>query len=201
VLSIYLAVECKNLNADLPLVVCGRPRTVEESYHAFLQLETPKPNVLPVWLRKKDGFNSIYQPDQFVGKSLLRLKKKQNEICAEGDSEIYDRWAQALASSHDLADRAFDENLPQKSCAFVMPLVVVPDNSLWIVSYKDDGTPDADPIKVDKCEFYVEQKLNLSSMPQLVLTHIHFVTLKGLSQMLADFVAPRTRTWKRIFGT
>ena len=198
--SIFLAVECKNLNPDLPLVVCGRPRTDEESYHIFIHLKIRPPNGSEFSLKKVDGFNSIYKPDAFVGKSLLRLKKKQNELCADGDSEIYDRWSQAMASCHDLAKRAFKDKPSPKSCAFIMPLVVVPDNSLWTVSYKSDGSLDGDPIQVDKCEFYVEQKLLLSDMPPVILTHIHFVTVKGLSQMLLDFVATRSRTWDAIFS-
>ena len=192
--SIFLAAECKNLKPDLPLVVCGRPRTSEESYHVFIGRGDDGKS----FLRKVDGFNSIYKPDDFVGKNLLRLKKKDNRLCADGDSEIYDKWSQALASSHDLAFGAVYNNPPPKSCAFVLPLVVVPDDSLWTVCYKDDGALDGDPKQVNQCEFYVDQKL-LIGLP-FVLTHIHFVTLKGLSHMLSNFVAAGSRTWDTIFS-
>lgn len=192
--SIFLAAECKNLNPDLPLVVCGRPRTEEESYHVFIAIgEDGKPQ-----LRKVDGASSFYRPHSFVGKSLLRLKMKDKKICADGDSEIYDRWAQALASSYGLAFGAVYNKPPPQSCAFVMPLVVVPNNSLWAVSYKNDGSLDGDPVQVDQCEFYVDQKLGIG-LP-FVLTHIHFVTLNGLSEMLSDFANANSYKWDRIFS-
>jgi hypothetical protein len=40
-----------------------------------------------------------------------------------------------------------------------MPLVVVPDGSLWTVCYKEDGTLDGDPKQVKECDFYVDQKV------------------------------------------
>jgi hypothetical protein len=188
-----LAAECKNLNPDFPLVVCGRPRTTEESYHVFITQDDGKSLI-----GKVDGFNSLYKPDEFVGKSLLRLKLKDRKICADGDSEIYDRWSQALASSHDLALGAVLNRPPAKTFTFVMPLVVVPDNSLWIVSYNNEGSIRGNPMQVEQCEFYVDQKLPVG-LP-FVLTHIHFVTLKGLSQMLSGFVAARARIWDTIFN-
>src|ERR1035437_3866292 len=153
--NIFLAAECKNLNPDLPLVVCGRPRTDEESYHVFIvRGEDEKSRLMKVY-----GPSSLYKPLGFVGKSLLRLKKKDNKLYADGDLEIYDKWSQALASSHDLAFGAVYNKPPPQSCAFVLPLVIVPDNSLWTVSYKDDGALEGESMQVEQCEFYVDQKL------------------------------------------
>lgn len=192
--NIFLAAESKNLNPDLPLVVCGRPRTDEESYHVFISRGEDEKSRL----RKVEGPSSLYKPSGFVGKSLLRLKKKDNKLCSDGDSEIYDKWSRALASSHDLAFGAVYNKPPPKSFAFVMPLVVVPDNSLWTVSYKDDGALEGGPQQVEQCEFYVDQKL-LSGLP-FVLTHIHFVTLKGLSEMLFEFANADSYKWDKIFS-
>jgi hypothetical protein len=191
--NVLLAIECKNLNPDLPLVICGRPRTNEESYHVFIRRGDDGKSES----RNVDGFNSFYKPDGFVGKSLLRLKKRDNKVCADGDSEIYDRWSQALASSYDLAYGAVYNKPAPKSLAFVMPLVVVPDNSLWTVSYKEDGSLNEEPTQVAQCEFYVDQKL-LIGLP-FVITHIHFVTLTGLSEMLSAFVINH-RKWDTIFS-
>lgn len=192
--NIFLAAECKNLNPDLPLVVCGRPRTDEEAYHLFIARGEDEKSQI----RKVEGPNSLYKPNDFVGKSIVRLKKKDNKLCSDGDSEIYDKWSQALASSHDLAFGAVYKKPLPKSLAFVMPLVVVPDNSLWTVSYRNDGTLESSPQQVDQCEFYVDQKL-LIGLP-FVLTHIHFVTLKGLSQTLFELANTDSYKWDKIFS-
>jgi len=65
---ISLAVECKNLNPDLPLVICGRSRTDRESYHIVISSNGGNPKTLKISDR-----SSIYIPNSFVGKSLLRL--------------------------------------------------------------------------------------------------------------------------------
>jgi hypothetical protein len=193
--NIFLAVECKNIISDLPLVVCGRPRTDDESYHVFIRRGDDGKSSM---VRQVDGLYSIYRPDCFVGKSLVRLKKKQGELCSDGDSEIYDKWSQALASSHELAFGAVYHKPRPKSCAFVVPLVVVPDNALWSLTYNENGEIAGDPEQVNQCEYYVDQKL-LIGLP-FVLTHIHFVTLKGLSELLSAYVARNARIWDVIFN-
>ena len=190
--SIFLAAECKNLNPDLPLVVSGRVRNFDESYHVLISRQAEE---APQTRKVKSRY---YGFGGFVGKSLLRLKKKQNELCADGDSEIYDRWTQALASSHDLASGAIDIKLTSPASAFVMPLVVVPDDSLWTVAYKDNGELEGEPKQVDDCTFYVDKKL-LLDLP-FVITHIHFITRKGLSEMLAKFSDSDHHVWDAIFS-
>jgi hypothetical protein len=192
--NIFLAAECKNLNPDLPLVVCGRPRTKVESYHVYIARTQDGERQL----RIVEGSGSLYKPNGFVGKSLIRLKIKEKKLCADGDSEIYDKWSQALASSYDLAFSAAYNKSASQALAFILPLVVVPDNSLWVVSYKDNGTPYGDPEKVDQCPFYVDQKF-LIGLP-FVITHIHFVTLKGLSDMLSEFANADSDKWDLIFS-
>jgi hypothetical protein len=192
--NIFIAAECKNLNPDLPLVVCGRPRTKDESYHVFItKAHDGNPRLEIV-----EGISSIYAPNCFVGKSLLRLKIKEKKLCADGDSEIYDKWSQALASSHDLAFGAAHNNPASQSMAFILPLVVVPNNSLWSVNYKDNGSPAGNPEQINQCQFYVDQKVPIG-LP-FVITHIHFVTLIGLSEMLSEFANADSHKWDLIFS-
>ena len=192
--NIFLAVECKNLNPDFPVVVCGRQRTREESCHLFIEIGHDGKSQSKI----VEGANSFYKPNSFVGKSLLRLRKKDNRLCADGDSEVYDRWSQAVASSHDLAFAAANNKSSHPYFAFVMPVVVVPDNSLWIVTYNDDGLIAGDPIQVNQSDFYIDHKL-LIGLP-FALTHIHFVTLKGLSELVSTFANADAYQWDQIFN-
>ena len=197
--SIHLAVECKNLNPDFPLVVCGRPRTSEESFH--LVLHQPQMHILNIRPIKFEESTSIYKPDAFVGKNIVRLKKKNGDLCSDGDNEIYDRWTQALSSCHDLcgtAFRAYNGNEIIES--FVIPVVVLPNNSLWKANYKNDGTLADDPSPVDDCEFYINQEIRGIDGGAYRITHIHFTTLTGFEEMLKQFATPRTTMWKKIFG-
>lgn len=191
--NLFLAVECKNLNTSSPLVVCGRPRAHEESYHIIIAGQ----NEGLIQLKKVEGINSIFLPKAFVGKSVLRLKTRSNKLWADTDADIYEKWSQALASSVELATYAGSLS---NGFSFIMPLVVVPDNSLWIANYKDDGTIDGDPTLTDQCDFYVDHEIKIGIVARLVITHIHFVTLKGLSRLLDDFTSEQTWMWDKLFS-
>jgi hypothetical protein len=189
---ISLAVECKNLNPDFPLVICGRPRTQRESYHVAIAWDGINPRTLQI-----TGQSSIYRPHELVGKSILRLKIKEKKLCSDGDSEIYDRWAQALASSNDLAVEAAQK--PSSGFRiFVMPMVVVPNGSLWTVNYNFDGDVASDPQQVQTCEFYVAHKIDIG--PPFLITHIHFLTLDGLRSFFTEFANGDFYKWDRIFS-
>lgn len=190
---VHLAVECKNLNPSSPMVVCGRPRVNGEDYHVFIASEEK----IISHTRKVDGFASLYKPEGFVGKSILRLENKSGKLSTKNDGDIYDRWAQALASSFELAQIAFHD-LRMEAKSFILPLVVVPNNSLWIANYDENGTFNKEPVQVDECEFYVDRQFDLGR--KFVLTHIHFVTLKGLESMLSNLVDSRGRKWDEIFN-
>ncbi len=198
---ILMAVECKNLDPGLPLLVCGRRRTEDESFHDFIQVTEKKA------VQRVSAGNSIYKDDTFVGKNVIRLKaKNQGHIkfaaCSEGESEIYHKWSRALASSRDLAYGSLygqvSDPLPPGSSAFLMPIVVVPDGALWKAEYGPDGNLASDPAPVARCEYYVGHRLDFA--PTLFLTHIHFMTLAGLSEMMEDLLSFET-TWATAFNS
>ena len=123
--NILLAIECKNLNPEFPLVVCGRNRNNKEAYHLVIARDENR----HISIEKVEGVSSLYEPCGFVGKSLLRLKMKDKKLCSDGDSEIYDKWSQALASSRDLALEFANANATaeRRGYAFLMPMVIVPE--------------------------------------------------------------------------
>jgi hypothetical protein len=198
---ILLAVECKSLDAGLPLLVCGRGRTADESFHDFIQVTEKK-----IVQRVSTG-SLLYKQDGFVGKNFIRLKTKNESnnvkfvACREGESEINDEWSRALASSRDLAYGSLYgqvcEPLPPDSLAFAMPIVVLPDGALWKAEYDAEGKLAGDPAPVTRCEYYVGHRLDFA--PTLFLTHIHFMTLAGLSETMEDLLSFET-TWTNTFS-
>lgn len=188
-----LAIECKNIYEPLPLVICGRSRTDAESYYCVIEtVYSDKTTNVSTFTRKVSS-GQLYRSDEFVGKSLIRLKEKKDSrgattLGCDANSDIYDRWSQALASSVELAELAsrFPNAKISRFFTVVLPIVVVPDNTLWTVMYDDTGSIRQEPKAVDKCEFFVDRKLSLDGK-SFVLTHVHFVTLKGLSDLLSIF--------------
>jgi hypothetical protein len=105
---VSLTIECKNLNAQSPLVICGRPREANESFHDLIHsrigtFETAAgkaSGLSSVTLRARDR-DSLYPINGFAGKSLLRLKSGSNALCRVSDDDVYDKWSQALSSAVD----------------------------------------------------------------------------------------------------
>lgn len=200
---VLLAVECKNLHESSPLVMCGRSRTSEEAYHTFIESSRTHPSSVT---KTKTG-NSIYPAGEFVGKSLVRLKKEPNgQLRSVSEPDIYDKWSQALASSVELAERAGSlsqdsQNYPDKVLSMIMPVVVVPDGLLWTVNYDQAGQIPEDPALVEECEFFADRKFHVegSSSSQFVLTHIHFATLKGFFNMLTRLHECSDNYWNKLF--
>ena len=210
-----LAVECKNLSLESPLVISGTWRRKEEAFHDLIESRTGRfesGSMIFVGLssttRRSDGDNSFYAAKKFVGKSLLRIKAGKSVPIASPDSDIYDRWSQALASGIDLASEACELSkklhLPHVFSA-VLPVVVVADGSLWRVIYDEKGEMLDEPKMTDRCELYIGRSLRLREEPkpfrhQFTFSHIHFFTLSGFDSFLERMVT-NDKAWDILFNT
>lgn len=184
-----LAIECKNLHLSAPLVVCGRPRTTAESFYVYIEsIYYEHTTATAIMMKSVIPGQQFYRPGEFVGKSLVRLKEKNGVLATDTNADIYDRWSQALASSVELAERAcsFANSRNKNFCSLVLPIVVVPNGTLWTATYDDSGAIPQDPCAVDTCEFFVERRISVKGHP-FALTHVHFATLRGLPTLLSRF--------------
>lgn len=188
----HIAIECKNLHTASPLVVCGRPRNDREAKHQIIDSESRNVFTAPPIRFGKN----LYQKNEFVGKSLLRVRKDGTQkLKVEFDSDLYDKWSQALQSSVDLVHDAVylsHRNNSRPACSIVLPMVVVPNGSLWRTEYRPDGFVSGMPEQVEHSEFFVGKEIltdkPIGSVDKVVLTHIHFVTLTGLTKFLSRFL-------------
>jgi hypothetical protein len=209
--NLFLAVECKNLNPDFPLVICGTERRGEEAYHELIvnygdgvvsqQLGTGPFSLT----RRADAKRSFYPPGDFVGKTLLRLKpEKPNSTVGvvAPDSDVYERWAQALASGLGLAKAACDVRQGcQVIWSAILPVVVVSNNSLWRMGYDDDGKIASPPERVEQCDFYVARRIWAGDQNMFTFSHIHFFTLTGFQKFLTLMAdANKPLEWERLFN-
>jgi len=200
--SINLAVECKNLSSSSPLIICGTMRAEADAYHdiidsRFGSFESKGRKMVgasSITLRTR-GVSCFYPHGKFVGKSLLRAKLDRS-LSAIPDSDIYDRWSQALSSSIELADLACKKAyLERKQHVYstILPIVVIPDETLWIASYDLRGNLVAEPSEADECEFFVGRnvEITLDAQRQLItlhnfsFSHIHFFTLSGFKSFVS----------------
>lgn len=205
-----LAVECKNLRPNFPLLISCLPRRSEEAFHELsisvkprtevstgfgtTQRLTPKTAAMissaqTYRLRNSDSLYPVGEP---VGKSCDQVgRSATNAEIISGDSGIYDKWSQALSSAHDLVSLIFSDGkrIGKPAASLVFPLVVVPNGQLWCVKYDVSGKR-SDPELVNRCSFFVSRKYlyqSLSGKKIFVVSHLEFVTLNGLLEF-ADYL-------------
>jgi hypothetical protein len=129
-----LAIECKNINPETPIAVCGTKRSETESFHMFIESRAIQERITGPSSRilKVIGTDSLYRPTYFVGKSVLPVKPN---IKRDVDSDIYDRWAQALSSAVDLVRAAHEYAVQFKADnARLLPLLFLASNKALPVS-------------------------------------------------------------------
>ena len=199
-LRVGLAIECKNLSPAYPLLVSRVPRIESEAFHQVLVPE-PRPDDGGGFVLRVTRFvysraepvsapASLYKTGDLVGKSVTRvgvISDKLGEFQAD-DSEIFDRWAQAVTSAYDLiseADRYFSDEDSDPRAYWIVPMLVVPDGTLWVADYDKKGAVQADPHQVDEAEIYIDHSASKKGqMFSYTISHMHFVTAKGLLQLV-----------------
>lgn len=210
--SAFLAIEAKRLSDWRPLLVQCLPRLPFESFHQLLATYDGErlgvrrmmpymkmlehPITIPI-----AGSESLYQAGELVGKATVhvgRLEKEQDgdKFCYK-DSDVYERWAQAIASCHDLVKLACDAERKTKTgihYSFVCPVLVVPDGTLWRVGYSQDGARSTDPEQTNRVSIFVRKRF--ASKPptvrhfEYVVSHLEVVTFTGLTELLEHFSGP-----------
>lgn len=199
--GISLAIECKNLHNSSPLVICGRGRTPDEAYHCYVETQYQNGHLFP---RPKKVHNSqFYSKHAFVGKSLARLKQDKGKLYTEPQQDIYDRWSQAVTSAKELGRQScthFKDNKQGSQSTFALPVVVPPDGLLWKVAYDRSGRITGHPERVDEGTLFITSQFEVNPGQVCVLTHIHFVTLKGFSLLLQRFLEDPDASQYQIFA-
>lgn len=207
---IDLAVECKSLRRSCPLLISRIPRIGAESFHevvhSFNRPYNPhaastvdKPTADAVRL---EGVFSLYSPQQFVGKSTAQVARHAGtREFVSTDSATYEKWSQALASAEDLIFHStyrYQQMAGDDCLTAVLPLLVVSDNTLWVVDYGDDGKPFGKPRLCDEALLYVGRKYRRPGNISFTISHLHVYTKTGVMKFL-DRVATDDKLWDTIF--
>jgi hypothetical protein len=213
-LSIRMAVECKNIRPNYPLLVCLVPRMPYESRHdvCFKRIKDRDecgdgpvapimygPEVLSVTVQP----SPYYHSDGTVGKSCAQVGRDNNGITAS-DSEVYDKWAQAVSSSYGLLEKLQEEiehSPDNEGLVVIMPILVVPDDMLWTAGFASFGECTVPPKKSKRCEYLLGKEYYLREVMKgfsYRLSHLSIMTLSGLKQFLFD-LRDKEDAWKKLF--
>jgi hypothetical protein len=173
-----LAVECKNLRENAPLLLSAVPRTSAEAFHNILHTA---PDAIWTSVREMRGPQSAYKPNEMVGKAMDQVRKDSNGILNSDDRATFEKMSQAVNSTRDLIARhsATTSNL----FTAVVPVLIVPEGRLWQAEYSEGGEIQKQPYQLSKSTFFLDHVWPFGNQARGVhefrLSHIDCLTISA----------------------
>lgn len=195
---LHLAVECKNLRENFPLLVSCVPRRSDEAFEDMIYSSR-----LGSGIFRLSHSHSRYTIQAPVGKScdqVGRVAAASGRITA-GDSSFYQKWAQALSSADELirdASCRSRQGAGVNLFSLVFSLVVVPNGTLWQCEFDASGRRVSEPTTSNHISYFVGKAYacqSLGSTGGYTMSHVHFMTLDGLVNFVESFALSGTEEY------
>jgi hypothetical protein len=191
--KLALAIECKNLHTNFPLLISAVPRTVDEAFHEVIRFRSATATSMRDVLRVDRG-RSCYRPGEMVGKRTDQVGRAEHKAeLFSDDGATFDKISQAINSSKDIfSETAWDTSFPY--LRVVVPVLVVPSAVLWQVEYDRDGNITKHPYHVNDTTLFIDHSWSeLVGMERLNyrISHLHIVTLSYLEEALELWTGPK----------
>ncbi|MCG8553399.1 MAG: hypothetical protein MI799_23590 [Desulfobacterales bacterium] len=196
-LDICLSVECKNIRNNHPLVIQSVKRLENESYmdlvwsnytfHSLTYISTYGYNI-PIY-----GDDSPYPVGGATGKSCDQVGMNNNNEIVANDSSVFDKISQSINAAYSLLKNAHyaSDDKDHIFITLVLPILVVPDDRLWNVTYDVDGNIISEPSKIPNCEYYIDKSWLLGGererKTRYNLSHLEIVQLGHLEQLIKKY--------------
>lgn len=192
---VYLAIECKALRPSYPLLVSQIPRINAESYQDTVYSQGAMRGGMRhiAGAKRLDRAESIYPPNKYVGKALSQVGFNGEGKLVAKDSEVFDKWGQAIASCSVLVNSAslLNNNMQTKAKkSAILPILVVPDGTLWVANYAERGALQEGPIQINEAEYFIGQVHSIKENynASFTVSHLHIVTKSGLDAFLRRLI-------------
>jgi len=174
-----LAIECKNVRPECPLVVHAVPRRPSEAFHdiVYYSKESSKRRWLndPV-CKRHEGIYTPYSPSAIVGKAIDQVQVSGDEFTL-GDSEVFEKWNQSVNSLTDLIIEGVQEADDMWLRVF-LPVLVVPEERLWVATYNEVGQRSEEALQHSRVSFFLNRTWTCGWANYL--TYIPSLTLRSL---------------------
>jgi hypothetical protein len=189
---VRMAIECKNIRENFPILISCISRHEQESYHQIAVVHEPDPNTYLAGFHRSRartlsvrGEHSLYKCNEPVGKSTVQVGRVLEGSISANDSELYEKWGQCLSSANDLVKRVYWDGRDDKEVylSTVIPFVVVPNDRLWTVIYDDDGNRLCDPKPSDRVSCFIGKDYEMGTKiagAKKRLSHVEIVTFDGM---------------------
>lgn len=196
---LFLAAECKNVGRNNPILVHSVPRKDSEAFHEVLDYPegSAQPQSVTVPHRA-----TVYRAGTPVGKRIDQVgrpESKRDEFVG-GDKDVFERITQSLASASDLVEEAV-HGTNRPAVHAVVPVLVIPDGTLWQVDYSGSGEVVQFPRQVTNCAVFLDWEWKGPSRYGGFLTyrfsHLEIATIGSLDAAMDTWIG---NTEKRLGG-
>ncbi len=180
--TLRLAVECKNLRPEAPLLIHATPRTDSEAYHSVLKRWTFGGQVFPETFKQSDD-DTIYKSGEPVGRATDQPSMLESGQFSSSDTAAFEKWHQAVSSSKELLERTVRQALKRPQLHALVPMLVVPDERLWQVDYDEGGKEIRAPRQVEHATLLLRHTWTVSAHFEVHydLSHLEVVTISTLA--------------------
>lgn len=186
-----LAVECKNLRPQNPLLLSAIPRNKAEAFHELINYNVGNFSY-PSTIRM-DSLKSIYRAGEHVAKKTDQVSRGRGSDYVSDDKSTFEKMNQAVNSCRDIVKSLIDRHT-QPLIRAVVPIVVVPEGALWQVDYSPDGQTRGEPAQVSRAALFLDHQWSfqhhLVSRVDYRISHIEFVTIESLSRAVDLYLGP-----------
>jgi hypothetical protein len=207
--KICLTVECKGLSESYPLLVSCVPRSQRESFHERLYTDDVQgaggsyTRIFRKWWQNARDQYALYGVGWSVGKAMRQVFRDSKGNLGGGD-DVFDKWAQALASAAEVISDAAAELSSHAGgkprAVAVLPVLVVSDKTLWIADYASSGRLQRDPYTVDDITYYLGRKYELSrELVPFTISHLHIYTRSNVYTLFNEIVNGGG-VWEQLFS-
>jgi hypothetical protein len=184
-MRLALAVECKNLQDNSPLLLSAVPRSASESFHHVLL--TPLYGSRPA-TREMTADDAYYKAGQMVGKRTDQVGRDTTGRLVSDDQATFDKMNQAVNSCRDFVQKFGNEASPLMTV--IVPVLVLPPNRLWQVEYDTDGHLKQNPAPQSRGTLFLDHSWSAGS-ERLVhlkyrISHLECLTSDGLKSWIAS---------------
>lgn len=185
----YGAIECKNIRLNFPLLASAVTRRDSEGYHDLIVNDTNSSHYSALSSTEKIRVhhNSLYPYSSMVVKRIDQIGRTRDGRLIGNDTNTFDKLVQAVNSAYDLVESASIKKR-ENFVAFICPILVIPDERLWVVEYSDDGNQLGEPKMVDNCSMYLNQSWEVPRGLTTInysLSHLDIITFSYIENYIS----------------
>lgn len=185
--SLRFAVECKNLRSHAPLLIHATPRLESEAYHTVVVRKRTNGGLFQTTYRNE----GVYHPAEVVGRQTDQPTRENSGEFKSSDGATYEKWLQAVNGCFDLVRELATTPLRDAQACAVVPVLVVPEGTLWQVDYDMHGSVTKAVREVERATLILRHCWGVpTQFGQLTydISHLEIITLPALHQRLKNLM-------------